>query len=681
MTYSWRRRSALILVAALALTAAVNSSAEGAAAAGTAAVGAAAVGAAAAGAAAAGAPVERRLAVWNHDLELGANGAAPTRWSAAPASPTATLKAVRVDAPAPMPRYTGERTVNHAIWLSDRSGSGAVAARAAAVPAAAGRTYWAQAQVYVGAGTTARLNLEFLDAAGRRLPGGLVEQGNLRLLPKAGELTWVRSTGVAPAGTTAIRALIVSAMAAVGSSYWDQLFLAEVAAPPAYAPALGTGAVLFVGDHRVGQLSGLTRVVQPGRKYRANGDPRAATPVYDSVCCHRGGQPPHSAQLFGTVLHEDGVYKMWYTAKASGPWSARYAESADGRSFPAGAQVLADVWVAGVVRNPKTTDPSRRYLMLGVKGAMAPATTTPMPPVDVTYRAYASPDGKAWTPLAAAAVLPMRDVANVSYDPVTARFVATTKQAGGTTDRQAYVSTSADFVHWTAPRQALRVDAADPAGSHVYGAPVFRYGDQLLGLPLIYTQGLVNGVNGPVVPQIAASPDGSWWSRPSRSPLIPLGAAGELDDGFLMLASAPVVDGDRVRLYYSGWDAGHETAGRSSRVFYAEWRRDGFVSLRAGAGGGTLTTKPLRPTGTTVTVNADLTPGTGVAGQLTAEVLDAGTGVVIPGYGTAQSTVVAGDTLAGSLTWAGKNLSALAGRQIRLRFTLTAGDFYSFRVG
>ena len=54
--------------------------------------------------------------------------------------------------------------------------------------------------------------------------------------------------------------------------------------------------------------------------------------------------------------------------------------------------------------------------------------------------------------------------------------------------------------------------------------------------------------------------------------------------------------------------------------------------------------------------------------------------MVIPGYGAADSTTVTGDTLAGALTWGGKSLGTMGGRRIKLRFTVTAGDFYSFRV-
>jgi hypothetical protein len=154
-----------------------------------------------------------------------------------------------------------------------------------------------------------------------------------------------------------------------------------------------------------------------------------------------------------------------------------------------------------------------------------------------------------------------------------------------------------------------------------------------------------------------------------------LGASGELDDGFILASNAPVVTGDRVRLYYSAWDAGHETATRNSRIFYAEWRRDGFVSLRAGSGGGTLATTALQPTGDELTVNADLGGGT-----LRAEVRDAATNAVLPGYGSADSTVVTGDTLAGALRWDGKNIGTLGARRIKIRFTVSAGDFYSFRI-
>ena len=87
----------------------------------------------------------------------------------------------------------------------------------------------------------------------------------------------------------------------------------------------------------------------------------------------------------------------------------------------------------------------------------------------------------------------------------------------------------------------------------------------------------------------------------------------------------------------------------------------------------TLTTRPLLPAGGTLTVNADVA-------ALTAEVLDARTGAVIRGYEAVRSSAVTGDTLGAAITWDGRDLAALRGRPIKLRFHLRGGDLYAFRI-
>jgi hypothetical protein len=104
-------------------------------------------------------------------------------------------------------------------------------------------------------------------------------------------------------------------------------------------------------------------------------------------------------------------------------------------------------------------------------------------------------------------------------------------------------------------------------------------------------------------------------------------------------------------------------------------RLDGFVSLNAPFAGGTATTVPITFTGQRLTLNF----ATSAAGSLRVAVLDAG-GQPLPGFGLADCDELFGDTVDRTVTWRDSaDLSALAGRTIRLQFELKDADLYSFQ--
>jgi len=99
-------------------------------------------------------------------------------------------------------------------------------------------------------------------------------------------------------------------------------------------------------------------------------------------------------------------------------------------------------------------------------------------------------------------------------------------------------------------------------------------------------------------------------------------------------------------------------------------RTDGFASARAGYAPGTLLTKPLTFEGGRLEVNF----ATSAAGGLRVQILD------LAGEVLAESEEQIGDEIARLLTWTERGeVAALAGRPVRLRFTLQDADLYSFR--
>ncbi len=115
--------------------------------------------------------------------------------------------------------------------------------------------------------------------------------------------------------------------------------------------------------------------------------------------------------------------------------------------------------------------------------------------------------------------------------------------------------------------------------------------------------------------------------------------------------------------------------GKGSAVRRYSLRLDGFVSVSAAMKGGELITRPLKFSGSKLTMNF----ATSAAGSLRVEVQDLG-GQPVPGYSLADCPDHFGDTVDRVVTWKkGSDLSDLAGRPVKLRFVLKDADLYSFQ--
>ena len=104
-------------------------------------------------------------------------------------------------------------------------------------------------------------------------------------------------------------------------------------------------------------------------------------------------------------------------------------------------------------------------------------------------------------------------------------------------------------------------------------------------------------------------------------------------------------------------------------------RLDGFVSVRAPLGGGELLTRPLCFTGRELHLNL----ATSAAGSVRVEV-QAADGTSLPGYALDQCYDIVGDEIERTVAWeGGKDVSALQGRVVRLRFVLRDADLYAIQ--
>ena len=325
---------------------------------------------------------------------------------------------------------------------------------------------------------------------------------------------------------------------------------------------------------------------------------------------------------------------------------------------------------------------------------------------------FVSPDALRWTKLDVPPV-PSADEWNFSFDEKGHLFIVTVKM-GGPYGRSHGLSTSKDFKHWTRPELIFHADERDqelgriyverrranPAlqqaryhtpskyAVDVYILAVFRYESLYVGLPMMFYQ---TGPN-PTYPnqdgfeeiQLICSRDLHNWKRVgNRAPFItssPLGS-GAYDLSQICPPSSPVLWGEELWFYYSGFKYTHESLeyadgkfvsdpGRdrdASAICLAVLRRDGFVSLDADAKKGTVVTKPFKAPGGKLFVNVDA-----FKGQLLVEALDPNDAVL------AASEPMKGDLLSGEVKWQSGDLAGLKGKTTRLRFTLENASLYSY---
>ncbi len=376
-----------------------------------------------------------------------------------------------------------------------------------------------------------------------------------------------------------------------------------------------------------------------------------------------------------------------------------------------------------------------------------------------------SADGLDWTLLPGAAV-PSNDEYRLGYDALHRRFVATAKGSPVPEfGRAVSLSTSPDFVEWTPAELVFWADEIDqqqgrqrleeilgnpdhrqplrnqPELYHtdVYNMPVFTYEGIYLGLPVIFHQSglywyahpddappaLRSNQDGILYPTLTSSTDLRTWERCERAPFIdlsPLSDDANYDHGAIH-ACPPVISGDELWFYYYGARFTHlkksvvdEAGMRSSpdepmgALYRARLRLDGFASLAAGPEPGVALTRPVRVDGPRLTVNADAS-----GGELRAEIRDAHTGRIIPGYGmgdflgdpclysddglskrmrfgtgarfdddtlTNDSLAFTGNSTAAALRWRDReHVAELQGRMVRVCFYLREADLYAFWFG
>ena len=372
----------------------------------------------------------------------------------------------------------------------------------------------------------------------------------------------------------------------------------------------------------------------------------------------------------------DGLFKMWYFQE-----DTRYATSRDGIVWNGAAldvvpgtnivlQGLRDsatVWL-----DLEEKDPARRYKLFRSHLHNDERWALSM---------HFSPDGIHWSDILRRSGV-IGDRSTIFWNPFRKTWVYSLRH-GWSGDRRRRYWEATDLVEgamWDGRgRQApfwTGADSADPPRedykipTQLYNLDAVAYESVMLGLFTIW-HGQPPPRPKPNDVCLGFSRDGWSWSRPDREPFCPVSEDEQAWNwGNVQSAGGGcLVVGDTLYFYVSG--RGHH--GQSTGL--AMLRRDGFVSMDAGADGGELVTRPVTFGGKHLFINADCP-----AGELRAEVLDEAGQPIAPFTAGACEPVRADSTLQMVRWTSGADLSALAGRPVRFRFTMTSGRLYAFWV-
>ncbi len=519
-----------------------------------------------------------------------------------------------------------------------------------------------------------------------------------------------------------LRKLLAAFTLAFALTAWAQTPPAPKAPSPSGAFNVGSKAQLFIDQQLVLSTARVWFTPHQARKHPANPLVKADRPWEGWMI-----------EIYGTVLfdEEEQIFKMWYMAYET-EWFPNfvtlYATSRDGVHWEKPLvgtvktpgldkhnAVLDACMEASVMKDNADPDPARRYKMVAWDHRPKPIGGP---------HALVSPDGLNWTRFSTQNLFRSNDNVTAFYDRQRKLYVAIPKlstSVRGVVRRCFGLTTSPDLLTWSAERLIFVPDRRDDASSlsrieqvramldvpddpavmrtEFYSTAIYQAESCIVAFPWILTinndarfpnevdaagQPKPHNHEGPCEIQLAVSRDLETWERPFRTPVVPLGKAGEWDSGYLVTAFEAFRYGDEVRLYYAGSNFTHGHPARydeyqgsergtkyKTSIGLATWPLDRFVSADAGAEVGTLTTVPVHFTGDRLELNVDASRG-----SVSVELLDAA-GRPIAGYG--KSDPLNSDSLRATVSWKGtSDLSALARSPVSLRFHLQGAALYSF---
>ena len=412
-----------------------------------------------------------------------------------------------------------------------------------------------------------------------------------------------------------------------------------------------------------------------------------------------------------SVVHHEGEYMMWYLARdTASNYCQCFARSRDGRTWEKPELGLIDyqgtksnnIVLTGAMETTVFMDPvappEQRFKAVS-------AMYWPDPQKAGLYL-WTSPDGLNWThsPVRVFPLLP--DTANQAfYDTRLKKYVANIRvwdplrkigrvEMDNILEPWPHVPLEKPYYIWgedkipVSSREVpvvLGCDEKDPPESDLYNAACIQYpwaDDAYFMFPSLYRHfpeppvGKF-GNDGYLEIHLAVSRDGANWTRPSREPYVPLGLEGALDASQAYMGVGIVRNGDALYQYYGGYKTTHGETGVQGigSIQRLEQRPDGFMYVEAPQEGGTFTTPALIFSGRRLLLNLD-----GSAGGTGRVALLDGAGNEIAGFTLSDCDELGANSLAREIAWKGiSDVSAWAGKPVRLLFALKAMKLFSFR--
>ena len=242
-------------------------------------------------------------------------------------------------------------------------------------------------------------------------------------------------------------------------------------------------------------------------------------------------------------------------------------------------------------------------------------------------------------------------------------------------------SESADFLHWSYPELVVTPDEKDPEDLHFYTNAAHKYEraerSYLMFPMILYPDRVYPDAPEPGLSdiQFAASRDGIHWERRFRQPFISPGLDERnwVDRNPIMGTGMVPTGPNELSMYYSEFYRNPAT-----RLRRCTMRLDGFVSVEGPyMGWGEFTTHPITFSGQRLELNYSTSGG----GSIFVELQDE-EGTAIRGFTIEECGEIYGDKIEGIVAWQdGDDVSALAGKPVRLRVRLRDAHLYAFKFG
>jgi hypothetical protein len=568
------------------------------------------------------------------------------------------------------------------LRITDPDAKTGINVESTAVPCRPGGKYRAAAWFRTGDKCRPGIYLNFYNEFGLR-----VHETHQRATgPTTG---WVQVTteAVAPGEATTVSVTLYGYIGDVGNFDVDEVVMTVTGgaepgsngvprAEPGVKPqvAIGSRRELFVDDYLLDGLSGsATRRLQQ--------------PVRREMVLKLDQPWEGETSAYFTVMPVDGGVRIYY--RGSGDEKTGYhettcvVESADGVHFTRPELGLYD-WKGSKANNIC-------WLGEGTHNFTPFRDGNPACPPDQRFKALASmgpyaqlvplvsADGFRWRKLREEPVITKGafDSQNLAFwDSVRGEYVEF-HRSGRDGVRDILTSTSKDFVTWTEPEW---LDYGDAPREHLYTNAIttyFRAPHLFLGFPNRFMEGRKRvpshpdiGVNDAL---LMSSRDGRHFTRWEEAFIRPTLDWENWTDRNNYVAFGIYPLNDREIAIYSTDHYRHPGAGLVLNTV----RTDGFVALEADFGGGEALTRPLTFTGKRLELNY----ATSAAGSVQVE-LCREDGQPYEGFALRDCDLLYGNELAHVMAWkGGSDVSALAGKPVRLRFRLRDAQVFALRFG